>query len=257
MSKEIQNQGAWIFLSHSHKDLEEVRFVRNAFEEMGHNPLMFFLKCLDDDSELDDLIRREIEARSWFVLCNSDNAKDSKWVQKEIEMIKSLKGKVFDTINLDEDPNKQLELIEEFSKRVTVFISYHLADREIAQKISDILTDNDFGVYDSQLLYSSQDRRNAIDLSVKKGFFLVLLSPKALGAREINLEIRAALKKLNEEINEWKTSSIIPISLINPNEISKYLATYELWTHKFWDFSRGDMDENMAKLIEFLKFGAT
>jgi hypothetical protein len=38
--------GAWIFLSHSNKDFEKVREIRNDLEQLGHRPLMFFLKCL-------------------------------------------------------------------------------------------------------------------------------------------------------------------------------------------------------------------
>jgi hypothetical protein len=41
--------GAWIFVSHSHRDLEKVREIRNELERRGHNPLLFFLKCLSDD----------------------------------------------------------------------------------------------------------------------------------------------------------------------------------------------------------------
>ena len=40
------SEGSWIFLSHSHNDFEKVREVRNILEVQGHNPLMFFLKCL-------------------------------------------------------------------------------------------------------------------------------------------------------------------------------------------------------------------
>ncbi len=58
------SEGSWIFLSHSHNDFEKVREVRNILEVQGHNPLMFFLKCLNNDDEIDDLITREIEARS-------------------------------------------------------------------------------------------------------------------------------------------------------------------------------------------------
>jgi hypothetical protein len=79
-------EGAWIFLSHSHKDFEKVSEVRNVLEGHGHHPLMFFLKCLGDDDEIDGLIRREISARSWFILCESANT-ISKWVQAEVQII--------------------------------------------------------------------------------------------------------------------------------------------------------------------------
>jgi len=31
--------------------LEKVREIRNELERRGHNPLPFFLKCLEDDDE--------------------------------------------------------------------------------------------------------------------------------------------------------------------------------------------------------------
>jgi hypothetical protein len=92
--------GAWIFLSHSTKDWDEVRRVRNLLEEKGHRPLVFFLKCLTEHSELDDLIRREIDARSWFLLCDSESARQSSWVQAEVAYIKEMQGKYYEEIDL-------------------------------------------------------------------------------------------------------------------------------------------------------------
>ena len=46
----MQGNGAWIFMSHSHQDYDKVRALRNELEKQGHHPLMFFLKCLNDDS---------------------------------------------------------------------------------------------------------------------------------------------------------------------------------------------------------------
>ncbi len=45
------NSGAWIFVSPSHRDLEQVRQIRNELERRGHHPLLF-LKCLADDALL-------------------------------------------------------------------------------------------------------------------------------------------------------------------------------------------------------------
>ncbi len=80
-------EGVWVFVSHSNKDWEKVRQVRNLLEERGHRPLLFFLKSLDYETEVHELIRKEIEARKWFVLCDSENSRNSKWVQAEIEII--------------------------------------------------------------------------------------------------------------------------------------------------------------------------
>lgn len=50
---------------------------------------MFSLKCLNDNDEKDSLIKREIDCRTRFILCDSENARKSKWVQREIEYIES------------------------------------------------------------------------------------------------------------------------------------------------------------------------
>ena len=46
-----KERGCWIFLSHSSRDIEKVRFIRNEFEKYGHNPLAFHLLCLTTDTE--------------------------------------------------------------------------------------------------------------------------------------------------------------------------------------------------------------
>ena len=63
MSSDMHNsEGAWVFVSHSHRDLEKVREIRNYLESKGRNPLLFYLKCLgDNDARLPELIRDEIE----------------------------------------------------------------------------------------------------------------------------------------------------------------------------------------------------
>lgn len=59
-----QNKEIWIFLSHSNEDYDKVRKVRNMLEEQELRPIMFFLKCLNDDDEIDELIRREIDYKN-------------------------------------------------------------------------------------------------------------------------------------------------------------------------------------------------
>ena len=93
---EATGEGAWVFLSHSNKDFEKVREIRNELERQGRKPLMFFLKCLESgDARLTELLKQEIAARHWFILCDSPNAQASKWVQEEVAMIQAMEGKVF------------------------------------------------------------------------------------------------------------------------------------------------------------------
>ena len=47
----MEKSHCWIFLSHSSVDIEKVRMIRNEFEACGHNPLAFYLKCLNDSTQ--------------------------------------------------------------------------------------------------------------------------------------------------------------------------------------------------------------
>src|SRR3954469_15533866 len=177
-------EGAWVFLSHSTKDWDEVRRVRNLLEDKGHKPLVFFLKCLTDHSELDQLIRREIEARTWFLVCDSDNARSSSWVQAEAAYIKELPGKYHEQIHLNDAIETQIERIDRLCKRVTVFLSHHRADEPFARRIGEALAEQDYSVWSDKEIAPgtlwAQQITNAIDSAVQRGFVLVLLSTKSV-----------------------------------------------------------------------------
>lgn len=55
-------EGFWVFVSHSTKDFERVRLVRNALEDSGFRPILFYLKCLENENEVNGLLKREIDA---------------------------------------------------------------------------------------------------------------------------------------------------------------------------------------------------
>lgn len=98
------NKQIAVFLSHSHKDIEKIRRIRDILETLGCEPLMFYLKCLDDDnSELEDFIMREISARNVFLYCKSQNSEKSVWVQKELAYIKQLDTSRLYTVDIDND----------------------------------------------------------------------------------------------------------------------------------------------------------
>ena len=67
-------EGFWVFVSHSTKDFEKVRLVRNVLEDSGFRPILFYLKCMEDEEEINDLLKREIDARRRLILCDSPNA---------------------------------------------------------------------------------------------------------------------------------------------------------------------------------------
>ena len=112
--------GAWIFLSHSSNDIEKVRKVRNAFEEYGHNPLAFHLRCMQTTTkkgkeELDELIKREIDARQWFVFCESPSAAVSPYVKMEREYILASEKRKVWSIDMSLDMDHILECVRKIS----------------------------------------------------------------------------------------------------------------------------------------------
>ena len=86
----------YIFFSHSQKDIEKVRQVRDYLESRNCEPILFNLKCLTDSDELTGLVKREIEARNWFLCLDSANAEASARVRAEVSYAKdTLKKRVF------------------------------------------------------------------------------------------------------------------------------------------------------------------
>ena len=174
------NDALWVFLSHSSKDYDQVRELRNIMEEKGMRPLMFFLKCLDEAPEIFNLIKREIDARERFILCDSENARASDWVQKEVEYIKS-KQRAYVTINLN-DPASYERQVRELKRRSQIFMSYSRNDQQIAEAIGTALRERGFNIYDaSEEIPTGGDFRttlaNAIAHSAIDGYFLAIITP--------------------------------------------------------------------------------
>lgn len=94
------NSNGYFFLSHSSKDIEKVRKIRNLIENENGNPILFYLKCLDGDNpsgkdkeQLKSLISREILARKKFIMCKSKYTEpplSSEWIEWEKAEVKKL-----------------------------------------------------------------------------------------------------------------------------------------------------------------------
>ena len=181
----LHRRGAWIFVSHSLRDFRRVRRVRDALEELGHFPLLFYLRSLADDAEVDGLIRREIEARNFFLLCDSDNARSSRWVQGEIKLIKSRPQKLFARVDLDSNWDDQLRVINDVSARMSVFISASSIDRTDSADLAAALEQADYSMLGRSIDLIpgegiQEQIRKDIDEAMRDGIVLVLLSPESV-----------------------------------------------------------------------------
>ncbi len=190
----MNKNGGWIFLSHSHQDIEIVRKIRNRLEAMGFEPLLFYLKCLNDDDEIENLIKREIDEREWFIYVDSANSRASKWVSSEREYIASLTGKKVMTIDLNGDITRQVDAI---GRSLKVFISGPARQRALTEQIEKALVDRDFLVLNSEHLSAdgifAEEVESMIDEASREGFVLLLITPESADSRFVEQELRAAL----------------------------------------------------------------
>ncbi len=172
----------FVFLSHSHKDYEKVREVRDLLEKEGFRPLMFFLKCLEKDGydELTrTLIKEEIDSRQRFVLCSSKNAEESDWVKFEVEHIKEI-NRPYETVDLEWSHEKLKEVVRRFKVRSTVFLSYRRSQSMLVDAVCKQLELHDFKVlYDKNDLmpginFTKRIEENIIS-AAERGYVLAFL----------------------------------------------------------------------------------
>ncbi len=120
------DEPAWVFVSHASADLPKVREVRNFMEERGAAPILFHLKSLTDPERFWPLIVQEIEARNFFLLCDSEAARASAWVQRERQAVAAISRERairIGRVSLDE---KEIDYkgLERFLLHLQVFIAY-------------------------------------------------------------------------------------------------------------------------------------
>lgn len=251
------SEGAWIFLSHSNKDFDKVRALRNELEVQGHHPLLFFLKCLDDDSEIDGLIRREIEARSWFILCDGPNSRSSRWVKEERKIIAGLSSHTVAIVDLDSPLSNQLSSISGLTKRASVFLSYTRADGRSAKQIEDSLRADDFGVFsDLQIAPGvswQTEIESALNNAVDRGAVLVILSRSSMTSLWQRREIALAFERADPGTGR---RNIVPIFLESPGltlESAPPEVRAVVERIQGFDFSTGEFADNILRVKSWLR----
>lgn len=213
------NIGSWVFLSHSSEDIIKARIIRNEFERYGQNPLMFHLKCLNDDTEenkeeLFDLIKREIEVRDWFVYCESESAEKSSYVQMERNYVKECNKQFIWMINLDQDIDTIKEQVREICCSIQVFLVYDKKDESVVNPLKNELRKNDFSIWDSHESISFFDEAGeALTSIAKKGFVLFICTKNSIDNKYIINELELA-KTNNAKVITFVFGITIPPSLL-------------------------------------------
>ncbi len=187
----------YFFISHSHLDIEKVRIVRNIVEEtFFYEPILFFLKCLSEEEEINNLVRREITERVWFIYCKSRNAERSRFVAEERRFIDQLiqngyRKKIL-TVDLDNFEIWDEGCIEDIRRQVSykirkarIFLSSEQRDAFVARPLYERLTaggynvwwDNDIG---SAELWQDGIGKKIKEHSYKDGIFMPVLTGNRL-----------------------------------------------------------------------------
>ena len=208
MEKEV----VYIFVSHSHNDLNKVRLIRNYLESLGAEPILFFLKSKTDEDEIMQLIKDERDARIWFIYCRSYNAEHSKWCKSELEHVEGT-GKWTMTIDiencLDADGKLNIQTKEAlnrvtktFKKLQKLYVSYDsLHDNTIVSRITDVL--NKYDIETINPFIKCVDDSFDIDKFVEQtlndsDYYLLFLSKNSIKSSWVRDEFRYA-KKLGKE----------------------------------------------------------
>lgn len=178
-----------IFLSHSGKDIEKVRKIRDILEALEYEPLIFHLKCLDDDNEmLEDFIKKEIDARNIFVYCKSQNSEASVWVQKELEYIRSSSNKRLYEFNIERPLSETLvsflHTLAEIVKKNKVFLSCSHKDRVISDIVTRCLESGGYEVIRYNTFNETETAQHERDLGfiAENGLFVPLITKNYLNS---------------------------------------------------------------------------
>lgn len=246
----------YIFVSHSHYDVEKVRVLRNYLEYLGSDPIMFFLKSKEDSDEIVQLIKDEIDARVWFIYTKSQYAEVSTWCKNECDYAIS-KGKWFATIDLDKSFKKNGELtndakelllgiVNSFRTLQKIYISYsHKMGRAIPDMIANIL--NKYGIsffYDRYCLKTGSDWGECIERAIiDSDFFLLLLDKNSLNSKFVFEEIVYAQKNKIKAIPVYFDDGT---SNVNLSSIEKLVG------QPCFRFNLNTLEESSYRLLEFL-----
>ncbi len=199
----MKKGGCWIFLSHSSQDIQKVRHIRNVFESHGQNPLAFHLRCLSTDTEegrkeLDSLIKREIDAREWFVFCESQAASKSQYVKMEKDYILHTGKKKIWSIDMSLSIDEITKIVAQICKDINVYISYRPRERDWAVRLSDALAERDYDVWTPDDLQIGSDFHTQISESIKNtatgGFFVALITEGYMDSYCGRFELPHAIK---------------------------------------------------------------
>lgn len=247
-----------VFLSHSSKDIDKVRKIRDILEALEFEPLLFHMKCLDDDNDLlEDFIKKEIDARNVFVYCRSRNSEDSVWVQRELEYIRTSGNKRLYSIDIEKPLRETLvtflQTLARIVQRNKVFISASHSDRAVSDRIAGILEDAGYDVIRYNTFEKSKVGQHDEDLRdiARNGIFLPIISSRFLKSVYCVSELEKVLYFSDPDSGPLCR----PVYLMPPSVAAHFLPGSVSVLQSLYIESEAQLDseEKMNELIEFMQ----
>lgn len=211
-------KNGWVFVSHSHQDIDAVRQIRNKLESLGFEPLLFYLKCLSDEDEIAELIKREIDEREWFIYADSPNARRSKWVQTERDYIETLAGKTVFTVDLRAPFEDQMQALEHMARQMKVYVAASRRDRLITEALTRTLKAHDMQVISDDDIAAGDffinSVRHEIGEASRDGFVLLIVSPNSENSDMLVREAEMALRSGGKIVPLYVGGAHLPSALM-------------------------------------------
>ena len=210
---------SYFFISHSSKDLDKVRKIRNLIEELDCNPILFYLKCLDNDDptgqdeiELKSLLYREIAARNKVILCRSKHTEpplETNWIAWEKKTIKELAHKLRNfVIDLDEPDYLEtaLKIILKF-KNILIISTY-----DAQKNASELVTflKSSLSPYNINISELYEDRDMITDMNHNFGAFTKDIIKDKI--KRANLENKSLILFLSTDTSRDNNSTFMQIA---------------------------------------------
>lgn len=142
-------------------------------------------------------IKREIDCRTRFIICDSENSQASKWVQSEVAYIKS-QQRSYETIDLSKSDEEIKEQLDKLVKSTQIFFCGSAVDHDILDSVYshiekyDIRSSFDLSNMGLEVNYQ-QGINNAIELLKDSGFFVFFASGKSLSSNKVISELQYAI----------------------------------------------------------------
>ena len=205
IEKSFKGKGGYVFVSHSHLDIDKVREIRNYLEKEGMEPILFYLRCMDGGdadklASLKQLIFDEIDSREFFLYVNSQNAAASEWVQEELAYIRATHPDRLVSVDIAGGKASAEQTLSRMVRGMRVFISASARDRELTHRLTDALVARDFRVYDvNNAVMTGESWMKTIAHTIadlaEEGLVIALITRASLTSAFVRDELAFALEK--------------------------------------------------------------